>query len=80
MNEEVAREFAKKYNALFHVITAKNTTLIENLFLDISKKISGADSAMMIDEKALNLKPKRKRSDSVSLKGDSNHKNNRKFC
>ena len=51
VDEEEAREFAQKNNALFAVTSAKNNSGINDLFIEIAKKYTGIDSALTFEEK-----------------------------
>ena len=51
VDEEEAREFAQKNNALFAVTSAKNNSGINDLFIEIAKKYIGIDSALTFEEK-----------------------------
>ena len=50
VDEGEARKFAQDNNALFALTSAKEIAQVESLFLDISKKFSGTDSAVIIRE------------------------------
>ena len=50
VDEEEARNYAKKVNADFFVISAKENNSVNELFKSISKKYSGANSVEVIEE------------------------------
>jgi len=50
VDEEEARNYAKKINADFFVISAKENNSVNELFKSISKKYSGANSVEVIEE------------------------------
>ena len=76
VDETIARKYAQDNNALFASTSAKNTSGIEDLFLEIAKKYSGTDSAYVIQEKEEN-KEYKKIKKSVKI---SNVKNTNKKC
>ena len=76
VDEKAAKELAKENNAFFTFTSAKNTSGIEDLFLEIAKKYSGTDSACVIQEKEEN-KEYKKIKKSVKI---SNVKNTNKKC
>ena len=59
VDENEAREFARNNNALFAITSAKNTSGIDNLFLEISKKYTSSET--------LTLGGDNSRNDSVKL-------------
>ena len=50
VDEEEARNYAKKVNADFFVISAKENNSVNELFKSIAKKYSGANSVEVIEE------------------------------
>ena len=50
VNQEEAKKYAEDNNAFFAVTSAKNSSGIEDLFIEIVKKFSGADSATIIQD------------------------------
>ena len=71
VDEAMAREFAQNNNALFALTSAKNTSGIESLFLDIAKKDSGTDSASTIENDDANEQYKKIRKESVRITKES---------
>ena len=79
VDEKTAREFAKNIGAIFSLTSAKSTAGINDLFIQISKKYSGANSATIIEEKEENNEFKKIRKESVILTKNS-QKNKKKGC
>ena len=82
--EEVDQQEAKKYaednNAFFAVTSAKNSSGIEDLFFEIVKKFSGADSASFIqDINELDNYPKF-RKETVKITKEKTEKKKKKKC
>ena len=77
VDEKKAKDFAKKNNAFFALTSAKNTSGIEDLFLEIAKKYSGSDIVSIIQEKDDNKEYKKIRKETVRI---TNEKNKRKNC
>lgn len=71
VDEKTAREFAKNIGAIFSLTSAKSTAGINDLFIQISKKYSGANSATIIEEKEENNEFKKIRKESVILTKNS---------
>jgi len=49
VDEEEARDYSKSINASFFVVSAKDSTLINELFKDVAKKYSGAKNVIIMD-------------------------------
>ena len=79
VDEKTAREFAKNIGAIFSLTSAKSTAGINDLFIQISKKYSGANSATIIEEKEENNEFRKIRKESVLLTKNS-QKNKKKGC
>ena len=79
VDEKTAREFAKNIGAIFSLTSAKSTAGINDLFIQISKKYSGANSATIVEEKEENNEFKKIRKESVLLTKNS-QKNKKKGC
>ena len=79
VDEKTAREFAKNIGAIFSLTSAKSTAGINDLFIQISKKYSGANSATIVEEKEENNEFKKIRKESVILTKNS-QKNKKKGC
>ena len=78
VDEGEARNYANKINALYAKTSAKDNIGINNLFLEIAKKYSGADSATAIEEKDDNEEYRKIRKESVKItKKTQKIKNNR---
>ena len=75
VDEEEARNYAKKINAQFAVTSAKKNIGVNNLFLEIAKQYSGADSAEAIDEKIEFEEQRKFRKDSVKITKESHSQN-----
>ena len=71
VDEEEARKYAKEINALFAVTSAKKNQGVTDLFLDISKRYTGADSAEAIDDKDEVEECRKMRKDSVKITKES---------
>ena len=79
VDEAKAREFAKNNNALFAVTSAKNTSGIESLFLEIAKKYTGTNCANIIENNDTNQQYKKIRKESIVITKES-QKNKRRMC
>jgi small GTP-binding protein len=79
VDEKTAREFAKNIGAIFSLTSAKSTAGINDLFIQISKKYSGANSATIVEEKEENNEFRKIRKESVLLTKNS-QKNKKKGC
>ena len=80
VDEKTAREFAKNIGAIFSLTSAKSTAGINDLFIQISKKYSGANSATIIEEKEENNEFKKIRKESVILTKNSQKNKKKGFC
>ena len=82
VDEKEARNYAKQINALFALTSAKDYSSINNLFLNIAKKYSGAESVLNVEEKDEFDEYKRIRKESVLITKESQKKKNKtkKFC
>jgi small GTP-binding protein len=80
VDEKTAREFAKNIGAIFSLTSAKSTAGINDLFIQISKKYSGANSATIIEEKEENNEFKKIRKESVLLTKNSQKNKKKGFC
>ena len=74
VDEGAARQFAKENDALFAVTSAKQTSCVESLFLDIAKKYTGTDSALTLEEKDEIEEFRRIRKESVKITKDTQNK------
>ena len=74
VDEGAARQFAKENNALFAVTSAKQTSCVESLFLDIAKKYTGTDSALTLEEKDEIEEFRKIRKESVKITKDTQNK------
>ena len=74
VNEEEARNYAKEINAFFALTSAKDTSGINNLFLDIAKIYSGAESASTVEEKDQFEEYKRIRRESIKITKENQNK------
>ena len=82
VDEAMAREFAKDNGALFALTSAKTTSGVESLFLDIAKKYTGTDSASTIESenKKEEEEYRKIRKDSVKITKQSQVKAKKKKC
>ena len=82
VDEAMAREFAKDNGALFALTSAKTTSGVESLFLDIAKKYTGTDSASTIESenKKEEEEYRKTRKDSVKITKQSQVKAKKKKC
>ena len=80
VDEEEARNYAKEINALFVSTSAKNNFGVCDLFIDIAKKYSGADSANSIEENEDTDEYKKIRAESVKVMKLSQTTNKRRNC
>ena len=74
VDEGAARQFAKENDALFAVTSAKQTSCVESLFLDIAKKYTGTDSALTLEEKDEIEEFRKIRKESVKITKDTQNK------
>ena len=82
VDEEEAREFAEKNNALFALTSAKNNNGINDLFLEIAKKYTGIDSSLIFEEKDEIEEVRNIRKQSVKITKETQKKsgNKKKGC
>ena len=81
VDEAMARKFAEENNALFAVTSAKTNHGVNDLFLQIAKKFSGADSAQTIAEKDEEAEEYRRiRKESVKLTKDTQRTKKKGCC
>ena len=74
VDEGAARQFAKENDALFAVTSAKQTSCVESLFLDIAKKYTGSDSVLTLEEKDEIEEFRKIRKESVKITKDTQNK------
>ena len=67
VDEEEVRNFANKINAFFARTSAKTSYGVNDLFLEIAKKYTGAETALTIEDKEEIEEYKRIRKDSVKI-------------
>ena len=80
VDQEEAKKYAEDNNAFFAVTSAKNSSGIEDLFIEIVKKFSGADSATIIqDTSDLENLPKY-RKETVKITKEETAKKKKKKC
>ena len=80
VDEKAARDYAKSIGAIFSLTSAKSTAGINDIFIEISKKYSGAESATVVEEKEEIQEFKKIRKESVLIT-KNNQKNKKKgFC
>ena len=80
VDEKAARDYAKSIGAIFSLTSAKRTAGINDIFIEISKKYSGAESATVVEEKEEIQEFKKIRKESVLIT-KNNQKNKKKgFC
>ena len=80
VDEKEARDYAKNIGAIFSSTSAKNTVGINDLFIEISKKYSGADSATIIEENEEIQEFKKIRKESIFLTKKSQRNKRKGFC
>ena len=80
VDETIARKYAQDNNALFACTSAKNTSGIEDLFIEIAKIYSGSDSALTIQEKDEAEEYKKIRKESVRITREEMKNNKKKGC
>ena len=80
VDETIARKYAQDNNALFACTSAKNTSGIEDLFIEIAKIYSGSDSALTIQEKDEAEEYKKIRKESVRITKEEMKNNKKKGC
>ena len=80
VDETIARKYAQDNNALFASTSAKNTSGIEDLFIEIAKIYSGSDSALTIQEKDEAEEYKKIRKESVRITREEMKNNKKKGC
>ena len=80
VDQKAAKKYAEDNNALFAVTSAKNSSGIEDLFIEIVKKFSGADSASIIqDNNDMENYPKF-RKDTLKITTEQTAKTKKKKC
>ena len=80
VDQKAAKKYAEDNNALFAVTSAKNSSGIEDLFIEIVKKFSGADSASIIqDNNDMENYPKF-RKDTLKITTEQTSKTKKKKC
>ena len=81
VDEAEARQFAEDNNALFAVTSAKTNHGVNDLFLQIAKKYSGAEEAQAVGEKDEEAEEYRRiRKESVKLTKETQKPNKRRGC
>lgn len=80
VDEKEARNFAKSIGAIFSLTSAKSTSGINSLFIEISKKYSGADSASLIEENQEVQEFRKIRKESVFITKSSQKSKKKGFC
>jgi small GTP-binding protein len=80
VDEKTARDYAKSIGAIFSLTSAKSTAGINDLFIEISKKYSGANSATIVEEKEENLEFRKIRKESVIITKSSQKNKKKGFC
>ena len=78
VDEGAARQFAKDNDAIFAVTSAKQTSCVESLFLDIAKKYTGSDSVLTLEEKDEIEEFRKIRKESVKITKETQSKNQKK--
>ena len=78
VDEEEVRKYANKINAFFARTSAKTSYGVNDLFLEISKKYSGAESAKTIEDKGEIEEFKKIRKESVKLTKETQVKTDKK--
>ena len=80
VDEEQARKFAEDINALFAVTSAKCNTGVNDLFFQIAKTYTGADTVYPIESKDNIEEYSKIRKESVRITKDSQTKTKKKGC
>ena len=80
VDEGEARAYAKKINAIFALTSAKNNFGVCDLFMEIAKKYSGADSVSSIEENEETDEYKKIRAESVKITKLSQNKMRSRGC
>ena len=80
VDEGEARAYAKEIKALFALTSAKNNLGVCDLFMEIAKKYSGADSASSIEENEETDEYKKIRAESVKVTKLSQNTMKKKGC
>ena len=80
IEKDVGKEYAKEINALFCSTSAKDNSSVDELFLEIAKKYSGADSVQIIEDKERAEGYKKIRKESIRITKQSQKKKKKKFC
>ena len=80
VDEAVARNYANEINALFALISAKNNFGVDDLFIKIAKKYSGAESANRVEENDEIEEYRKIRKESVKITKESQNKIKRRGC
>ena len=80
VDEGVARSYAEELNALFAVTSAKNNSGVDDLFLEIAKKYTGAESANRIEENDEIEEYRKIRKESVKITKESQNMKKRGCC
>lgn len=79
--EEMVREYAQQIGALFMLTSAKNTSGINELFIEIAKKYTGVDCTLASREEIDDANQfGNKRKDSVRINEANNNKPKKKGC
>ena len=79
VDEGEARDFAKEYGAIFCSTTATNTAGVTNLFEEVAKKYSGANSITIKNDDEEPVVEQTKKKDTVKLT-DAKKKEGKKGC
>ena len=79
VDEGEARDFAKEYGAIFCSTTATNTAGVTNLFEEVAKKYSGANSITIKNDDDEPVVEQTKKKDTVKLT-DAKKKEGKKGC
>ena len=80
VDEADARNYANEINALFALTSAKNNFGVDDLFLEIAKKYSGAESANRVEENDEIEEYRKIRKESVKITKESQNKIKRRGC
>ena len=80
VDEADARNYANKINALFALTSAKNNFGVDDLFLEIAKKYSGAEFANRVEENDEIEEYRKIRKESVKITKESQNKIKRRGC
>ena len=81
VDEADAKKYAKEVKASFVPTSAKDSSGINKIFLEIAKKYSGSNSASILEEKDDDIEEYKKiRKESIKLEKESNCQKKRKFC